>query len=72
MSDDVITAYIQKSADPYTLDAEQIIYLHDVGISSAVLDALVTHGGTAAGDPVARRQADRRTRGTFLQPQPRR
>ncbi len=48
MSDDVITAYLQKSAYPYTLDAGQIIYLHDMGISSAVLNALVTHGGMAA------------------------
>jgi hypothetical protein len=53
MSDDVITAYIQKSANPYTLDAEQIIYLHDVGISSTVLDTLVTHGGIVSGNLVA-------------------
>ena len=50
MSDDVITGYLQKSAYPYTLDAGQIIYLHDMGVSSAVLDALVTHGGMAAND----------------------
>ena len=48
MSDDVITAYLQKSAYPYSLDADQIIYLHDLGVSSAVLDALVSHGGMAA------------------------
>jgi hypothetical protein len=48
MSDDVITAYLQKSAYPYTLDAGQIIYLHDMGVSSAVLDALVANGGMAA------------------------
>ncbi len=53
MSDDVIAAYIQKSANPYTLDAEQIIYLHDVGISSAVLDVLVKHGGMASDNPAA-------------------
>ncbi|HLX96623.1 MAG TPA: DUF6600 domain-containing protein [Verrucomicrobiae bacterium] len=58
MSDDVIIAYIQKSANPYILDAEQIIYLHDVGISSTVLDALVTHGGTASGNPVAESPGD--------------
>lgn len=43
MSDDVIVAYIQKSDNPYSLDADQIIYLHDLGLSSAVLDALVNH-----------------------------
>ncbi|MGA9778222.1 MAG: DUF6600 domain-containing protein [Limisphaerales bacterium] len=48
MSDDVITAYLQKSAYPYSLNAGQIIYLHDMGVSSAVLNALVTHGGMAA------------------------
>lgn len=48
MSDDVITAYLQKSAYPYSLDADQIIYLHDMGVSSAALDALVSHGGMAA------------------------
>ncbi|HKW31305.1 MAG TPA: DUF6600 domain-containing protein [Verrucomicrobiae bacterium] len=48
LSDDVITAYLQKSAYAYTLDAGQIIYLHDMGVSTAVLDALVTHGGMAA------------------------
>ena len=53
MSDDVITGYLQKSAYSYTLDAGQIIYLHDMGISSAVLDALVNHGGMAANDQVA-------------------
>lgn len=48
LGDDVITAYLQKSAYPYTLDADQIIYLHDMGVSSAVLNALVSQGGTAA------------------------
>ncbi len=52
-SDDVITAYLQKSAYPYILDAAQIIYLHDMGVSSPVLDALVTHGGMAANAPAA-------------------
>ena len=50
MSDDVITAYIQKSDNPYTLAAEQIIYLHDLGISSTVLNVLVSHGAASAND----------------------
>jgi hypothetical protein len=51
MSDDVMTSYIQKSDYPYTLDADQIIYLHDLGISSAVLNTLVGHVETSAGSP---------------------
>jgi len=53
MSEDVITSYIQKSDNAYTLDADQIIYLHDVGVSSTVLNALVSHGGTMANTPPA-------------------
>ena len=48
ISDEVISSYIQSSANAYTLDADQILYLRDVGISSAVLNALVTHGQAAA------------------------
>ena len=53
MSDDVITAYLQRSANAYPVDADQIIYLHDMGVSSAVLDALVNHAGMATSDPAA-------------------
>src|SRR5215471_8464742 len=48
MGDEVIISYIQKSDNPYTLDADQIIYLHDLGISSEVLNTLVNHVGPAA------------------------
>jgi hypothetical protein len=51
MSDDVMTSYIQKSDTPYTLDADQIIYLHDLGISTAVLNTLVSHVETSAASP---------------------
>jgi len=53
VSDNLITAYIQKSAYAYTLDSDQIIYLHDLGVSSAVLEALVQHEGTAGNEPSA-------------------
>jgi uncharacterized protein DUF6600 len=53
VSDDLIASYIEKSADSYALDAEQIIYLHDLGVSSAVLDVLVKHGEMAASDQTA-------------------
>jgi len=49
ISDDVITAYIQNSANTYSLDADQIVYLRDVGVSSAVLNALTAHSQPASG-----------------------
>ncbi len=51
ISDDVITAYIRNSANGFALDADQIVYLRDVGISSAVLNALVSHSQTTRGNP---------------------
>ena len=51
ISDDVVTSYIQNSPDTYTLDADQIVYLRDVGVSSAVLNALVAHSQAAANEP---------------------
>jgi hypothetical protein len=49
ISDDVITAYIRNSANHYALDANQIVYLRDEGVSSTVLNALVAQSQTAAG-----------------------
>jgi Family of unknown function (DUF6600) len=51
--DAVVISFIQKSANAYSLDARQIIFLHDLGVSSAVLDALVKHGRMAASDQTA-------------------
>ncbi|MGH7951871.1 MAG: DUF6600 domain-containing protein [Limisphaerales bacterium] len=53
MSDALIISYIQKSANSYTLDADQIIYLHDLGVSSAVLQALVEQEGASSSPPTA-------------------
>lgn len=51
MNDAIIISYVQKSANSYTLNAQQIIYLHDLGVSSAVLEALVNHEGTTLSAP---------------------
>ena len=51
ISDDVIASYIQSSAGSCTLDADQIVYLRDVGLSSAVLNALVAHNQAPANGP---------------------
>ncbi len=48
VSEDVMLAYVRNSANNYSLDADQIVYLHDLGISSAVLNALTAHGQVAA------------------------
>ena len=53
ISDDVITSYIQNAASTYMLEANQIVYLRDVGVSSAVLNALVTHSQAAASGQAA-------------------
>ncbi len=54
VTDDVILAYIHQSGNNYGLDADQIIYLKQQGISDKVLTAMLTrpsHASTPA--PVA-------------------
>ncbi len=41
VSDDTIVAYIKNSGNSYGLDAEQIIYLHQRGISDAIITAML-------------------------------
>ena len=53
ISDDVITTYIRNSANSYALDADQIVYLRDVGVSSAVLNALTAQSQSAGSGPAA-------------------
>src|ERR1700739_2643250 len=45
VSEDTILKYIQNSPANYRLDASQIIYLKQQGMSEAVLTALVNHQG---------------------------
>ena len=45
VDDKIIVSYIDSSGSSYALSPQQIIYLHDLGISSAVLEALVKHEG---------------------------
>ena len=51
VSEDVIIAYIKSTPNNYILDANQIVYLRDEGISSAVLTALVSQSQAVAGNP---------------------
>src|ERR1700722_8231994 len=48
--DDAQTAYIQGSQSPFNLSADDVIYLRDVGLSSAVITAMLNHD---KGIPVA-------------------
>jgi hypothetical protein len=43
VTEEVIIAYIEKSAALYPLTADQIVYLRDLGMSSQVIQALVAH-----------------------------
>src|SRR5882724_3400069 len=44
--DDVVLAYIRNSQAPFNLSADHILYLKDLGLSSAVLSAMLTHDTT--------------------------
>jgi len=53
ISDDTVIAYINNSGNTYTLNAGQIIYLRQQGVSDAVLTAMLTQSRTAAMPAVA-------------------
>lgn len=42
IGDDTIIAYIKSSGTCYGLNADQIIYLHQQGVSAAILNAMLT------------------------------
>jgi hypothetical protein len=46
IGDDTIIAYIKNSGNNYALDADQIIYLKQQGVSSTVLNAMLNQTGT--------------------------
>jgi hypothetical protein len=45
-SDDVVLAYIQNSTATFDLNADQILYLRDIGVSSPVITAMLTRDNT--------------------------
>jgi hypothetical protein len=51
--DDVLLAYIQNSASPFGLTTDQILYLRDVGLSSPVIAAMLSHDGARTVQPPA-------------------
>src|SRR3989441_3215331 len=44
VGDDVLLAYIENSPTSYKLEVDEILYLHDLGISAEVIAGLVRHG----------------------------
>jgi hypothetical protein len=46
VGDDVVLAYIQNSQATFDLRADDVLYLRDVGVSSAVITAMLTHDTT--------------------------
>jgi hypothetical protein len=57
VSDDTIIAYIHNSGNSYALDADQIIYLRQQGISDAVVSVMLNQPKNApAAAPVATQQ----------------
>jgi hypothetical protein len=46
VDESVILAYVQNSSVPYQVTADQLIYLKDLGVGPAILQALVDHSGS--------------------------
>jgi len=44
VGDDVLLAYVENSPTRYKLEVDEILYLHDLGISAEVIAGLVRHG----------------------------
>ncbi len=53
IGEDVMLGYISGIRQPYSLSADQLIYLKDVGISMPVLEALVKQGSANTPAPLA-------------------
>jgi len=53
LSEGVVTDFIAQIQEPYTLTADQLIYLNDLGISGPVLQALIRKSGPGSAPPAA-------------------
>ncbi len=51
-SDDVILAYIQNDTAPFDLSADQILFLRDIGVSSAAITAMLGRDNVLRSQPV--------------------
>src|SRR6266850_7979541 len=44
VGDDVLLAFVENSPTKYKLEIDEILYLHDLGISAEVIAGMVRHG----------------------------
>jgi hypothetical protein len=51
VGDDVVLAYIQNSQALFSLSADNVLYLKDVGLSPQVTSAMLNHDSTLRGQP---------------------
>ena len=49
VGDDVVLAYIQNSQAPFSLSADNVLYLKDVGLSPQVTSAMLSHDSALRG-----------------------
>ncbi len=65
----VLQAFVENSAVAYNLRAEEIIYLHDHGIATSVVTAMIQHGASLR-EQAATAQAAAASQPAPAQPQP--
>ena len=54
LGDGVLLGFVDQIKEPYGLNAEQIIYLNDLGLSESVIKDLIKHStGAPVGDPAS-------------------
>ncbi|MEI6781785.1 MAG: DUF6600 domain-containing protein [Verrucomicrobiota bacterium] len=51
VGDDVVVAYIQNSQAPFNLSADDVLYLKDIGLSSQVTSAMLSHDSGLRNQP---------------------
>lgn len=47
VGESVVLLYVDKAAGPFDLDADDIVYLNDIGISNAVIASMLNHDGAS-------------------------
>src|SRR6266478_4295125 len=50
--EDVVVAYIQNSPATFNLTADNILYLKDVGVTSAMITAMLNHDSSVRNQPL--------------------
>lgn len=50
-TDDVLLAYIQNANSPFSLNADQILYLRDIGVSQPAITAMLNRDNTLRNQP---------------------